>query len=154
MKYCNPFERDIFNSINFHRFDEFTELITSIFQLNLNARNHYGATFLNFACQYPNVEFIDKLIALGSDIDSINDYKESSLMVASKHGDLHIVQKFLSFQPNVFLKNVDGKTAFDLSIDYHHPKISYILNTYISYIELKQNFDYNKDNILNKKYKI
>ena len=75
MKYCNPFERDIFNSINFHRFDEFTELITSIFQLNLNARNHYGATFLNFACQYPNVEFIDKLIALGSDIDSINDYK-------------------------------------------------------------------------------
>ena len=69
-------------------------------------------------------------------------------------GDSHIVQKLLSFQPNVFLKNIDGKTALDLSIDYHHPKISHILNTYISYIELKQNFDYNKDNILNKKYKI
>lgn len=154
MKYCNPFERDIFNSINFHRFDEFTELVTSIFQLNLNARNHYGATFLNFACQYPNIEFIDKLIELGSDINSINDYKESSLMVASKHGHLHIVQKLLSFQPNVFLKNIDGKTALDLSIDYNYPQISQILMTYISYLELKEKTDYNKDNMLNKKYKI
>ena len=75
--------------------------------------------------------YVRGCLEFGVDIDSTNEYGQSSLYIAAWRGNLKVVKMLLSYGANIWQKANGDLTIFDVAKSNNHNDILDLLNTYI-----------------------
>ena len=93
----------------------------------IHTRNEKGHTLLMLVCYHGHLSFAETLIALGSDVNSVDDSGNSILMGVSFKGHLDIVKALVFAGADVSYKNPKGQSAFDYSVLFGRKEVSEFL---------------------------
>ena len=92
--------------------DDLQALEALLTRENVNVRDqNLGTTALEYAVRNGNREMVQVLLSAGADVNSVNDSKESVLMMLGEEAGLDIVWDLINAGAKVDLKDEDGETA-------------------------------------------
>ena len=75
---------------------------------------------LNICCLLKNIKFVKILLKFGVNINNQNTYGDTPLIQTIKNKELNIFKILLKYNPNIFLKNNQGKNAQDLIFEFNN----------------------------------
>lgn len=90
---------------------------------------------LMIACQYSQASMVKKLLELGFDVNTQDDYGNTALIYAATKANLSVLQFLLKQKPNLYLKNISEETALDAAQDNEDTEVKKAL---IAYYETTQ----------------
>ena len=85
--------------------------------VNTEAKMSNGNTPLCIAASNNHIDIVEYLINHGADINGLGYRNETPLMKAAMKGNIEIVKLLLSSGANPKIRNIDGKTAYDVATD-------------------------------------
>ena len=87
------------------------ELLGAQPRVDVNQRSADGTTALHWAVYNNDVALVDRLLAVGANPNSRNDYNSTPLVEAAVVGNLEVIRKLLKAHADVESANADGQTA-------------------------------------------
>lgn len=112
--------------------DDVLELMDYLIEkgCDINRRDIDGNTAVFFAAG--EKERLQMLINKGADINYLNDKGETALMQAAKMNSLWKTENLINAGADPFIKDRNGKTAFDLATEKDNTYIAEIIQEYIN----------------------
>lgn len=102
--------------------------IVELDKLDLNTFVDGNSSYpIHIAIQYGNLSMIKYCIERGNDVNAIDFFKVTPLMLAAFYGNKKVVELLLSLGADKTLKNYWGKTAKDKAIENGHTELYDIL---------------------------
>lgn len=90
---------------------------------NINAKNKYGISALHLAVKEEEYDIIEHLVKNMANINIVDNENESILHWANKFCSLDGVKYIIELGVNKSIKNIHGKTAFDMTVDKDYKRI-------------------------------
>lgn len=98
--------------------DDLQALEASLTRANVNVRDkNLGTTALEYAVRNGNREMVQVLLSAGADVNSVNNSKETVLMMLGEEASADIVWDLVHAGAKVDLKDEDGETALMASAE-------------------------------------
>jgi len=110
-------------------------------ELELNKKGFSGRGVLQWTRKH---HLLKILMASGASVDMQDDVGTTPLMEACQHGDLDLLNIFLRGQPDLTLKNINGKTAVHVAEQYDDEHCGERLRQYITDLEAVEQAKYNQ----------
>jgi len=110
-------EQTILDAAQGNNIDMIEELISDNPNIDVNKKNDYGRTALDFAVSYKNVKMVKLLIKAGADVNSTNNTGDTALSepYINNPGDsdkrIQIVKALIAAKTDVNIVNNEGNTA-------------------------------------------
>lgn len=98
-------------------------LIYNSSETNINARTSMNRTALHLATIHNHLPVVKLLVHEGAKLDLIDNDDNTCLHYASNQGYAHIVDWLLRKNPNLTVKNLKGRTAADIALNYETFKL-------------------------------
>jgi len=98
---------------------------------NVNAKNNHGETPLHLAVAIGLPETVSYLISEGANINLQTIFGDTPLIYAAEKNNFELTKYLISEGADVSVKNNNGKTAFDLSVNYNDKKVANLLSSIV-----------------------
>jgi len=105
--------------------------------IDVNARNRYGITPLQFAIKNGHTEIVAMLLDAGADVNTKNNDGHTALILASENEHTEIVAMLLEKGADVNMKVDDGHTALTLASYNGHTEIARLIRNHIKHKNLR-----------------
>merc|ERR1719320_1723368 len=105
------------------------QLLKNSWFLDVNFQSRDGNTILHWACYTEKTRVVKRLLDNGARPNVRNIFGSSPLMVASRFGNLEIVQTLVEFKADVNLLSYTGKNALTITVySNHYECVRYLLS--------------------------
>lgn len=101
-----------------------------------------GNNVLHLACLYNNYDLITFILRNITIINNINMYKETALHIACLYCGVDCVALLIKYGFNPNIKNGEGKTAIDISLENGRDDVSDYITNYVNSKDYKNHFAY------------
>lgn len=102
--------------------------------INTRENNNRQFTLLHHTVLAGNVKMTETLLDLGADINATTHHGSTSLLLAVKKKDVHLIKLLLTYHPDLSIKDSKGRDAFSLAVEKAKEdnfKLNYLLLPFI-----------------------